>query len=58
MIGNIKETFPPKTDMQKKRVLQDPGYVRGVKGACCMQRCKAVQNTPCQRCQKKYKQAK
>ena len=27
MIGNIKETFLPKTDMQKKQVLKDPGYV-------------------------------
>ena len=30
MIGNIKETFPPKTGMQKKQVLQDPGYVNTV----------------------------
>ena len=22
--------------MQKKQVLQDPGYVKGVKSACCM----------------------
>ena len=36
MIGNIKETFLPKTDMQKRQVLQDPGYVRGAKGACCI----------------------
>ena len=34
MIGNInKETFPPKTDMQKNQVLQDPGYV-GTVEAC------------------------
>ena len=36
MIGNIKKTFPPKTGMWKKQVLQYPGYVRGVKGPCCM----------------------
>ena len=31
MIGNIKETFPPKTGMREKQLLQDPGYV-GVVG--------------------------
>ena len=31
MIGNIKEIFPPKTSMQEKQLLQDPGYV-GVVG--------------------------
>ena len=36
IIGNIKETFPPKTGMQKKQVLQDPGYVDTVE-AFCMQ---------------------
>ena len=36
MIGNIKETFLPKTGMWKKQVLQDPGYVKGFKSACCM----------------------
>ena len=36
MIGNIMRTFPPKTDMQKKQVLQDPGYVKDVEDACCM----------------------
>ena len=30
MIGNMKETFPPKTGMQEKQLLQDPGYVRVV----------------------------
>ena len=35
MIENIKETFPPKTGMQKKQVLQDPGYV-DTGEACCM----------------------
>ena len=36
MTGNIKETFLPKTGMQKKQVLQDPGYVKGsdVHAAC------------------------
>ena len=42
MIGNIKETFPPKTGMWKRQVLQDPGYVRGVEGPCCMLSCKVV----------------
>ena len=36
MIGNIKKLFLPKTGMQKKQVLQDPGYVEGVKSACCI----------------------
>ena len=36
MVRNIKETFPPKTGMQKKQVLQDPGYVKDIKDACCM----------------------
>ena len=36
MVRNIKETFSPKTAMWKKQVLQDPGYVKGVKSACCM----------------------
>ena len=35
MIGNIKETFPPKTGMREKQVLQDPGYVDTV-DTCCM----------------------
>ena len=30
-IGNIKKLFLPKTGMQKKQVLQHPGYVKGVK---------------------------
>ena len=41
MIENIKETFPPKTDMQKKQVLQHPGYVNTVK-ACYMQCIKVI----------------
>ena len=36
MIENIKEIFPPKTALREKQLLQDPGYVRGVKGPCCM----------------------
>ena len=36
MIGNIKEIFPPKTGMQEKQLLQDPGYVEGAKTTCCM----------------------
>ena len=36
MIGNIKIAFPPKTDMQEKQLLQNPGYVKGVKTTCCM----------------------
>ena len=34
MIGNIQKLFLPKTGMRKKQVLQDPGYVEGVKSAC------------------------
>ena len=33
MIGNIKETFPPKTGLQEKQLLQDPGYVKDVSDA-------------------------
>ena len=36
MIGNIKETFQPKTGMWKKQVLQDPRYVEGGENAYCM----------------------
>ena len=36
IIGNIKETFLPKTGMWKKHILQDPRYVKGVKSACCI----------------------
>ena len=36
MIGNIKKLFLPKPEMCKKQVLQDPGYVKGVEGVCCM----------------------
>ena len=31
MIGNIKETFPPKTGLREKQLLQDPGYVEDVR---------------------------
>ena len=36
MIRNIKEILPPKTGMREKQLLQDPGYVKGVKTTCCM----------------------
>ena len=36
MMGNIKKLFLPKTGLQEKQVLQDPGYVKGVKSACFM----------------------
>ena len=50
MVRNMKETFPPKTGMWKKEVLQDPGYVKGVKDACCMLSTKYSNNTvDCQR---------
>ena len=31
MIRNIKKTFPPKTGLWEKQLLQDPGYVKDVK---------------------------
>ena len=34
MIGNIKETLLPKTGIQEKQLLPDPGYV-GVVGEMC-----------------------
>ena len=45
MVRNIKETFPPKTGMQKKQVLQDPGMSKGSKvhAACYVLSCKVVQ---------------
>ena len=33
MIGNIKETFLPKTGLREKQLLQDPGYVEEVRDA-------------------------
>ena len=36
MIGNNKKLFSAKTGMQKKQVLQDPGYVEDIKDGCCM----------------------
>ena len=33
MIGNIKETFPPKTCLREKQLLQDPGYVEDIRDA-------------------------
>ena len=35
MIGNIKRTFPPKTGLREKQLLQDPGYVEDVGDSCC-----------------------
>ena len=35
MIENIKRKFLPKTGMQEKQLLQDPGYVDPA-DACCM----------------------
>ena len=35
MIENIKRKFLPKTGMQEKQLLQDPGYVDTV-DTCCM----------------------
>ena len=44
MLAKIKELIrsgwpimqTPKTGMQEKQLLQDPGYVGGVEGPCCM----------------------
>ena len=36
MIGNIKRTFPPKTGLREKQLLQDPGYVKDRGDSCCM----------------------
>ena len=36
MVRNTKETFLPKPGMQKKQVVQEPRYVGGVAGPCCM----------------------
>ena len=39
MIGNIKKTFPPKTGLREKQLLQDPGVCRRHRryiAACCM----------------------
>ena len=39
MIGHIKRTFPPKTGLREKQVLQDPGYVEGLETTCYMLHC-------------------
>ena len=39
MIGNIEKTFLPKTGLREKQLLQDPGYIEGVKTTCCMLHC-------------------
>ena len=36
MMGNIKKLFLPKTGLQEKQVLQDPGYVEGIKSVSFM----------------------
>ena len=36
MIGNIKRTFPPKTGLREKQLLQDSGYVKDIRDSCCM----------------------
>ena len=36
MIRNIKENLTPKTGMQKISFLQDSGYVKDIKDACCV----------------------
>ena len=36
MIENIKKTFPPKTGLREKQLLQDPGYVEDIGDSCCM----------------------
>ena len=44
MIGNIKEIFPPKTGLQEKQLLQDPGYVEDV-GDALLHAAWSLQNT-------------
>ena len=36
MIENIKRTFPPKTGLQEKQLLQDTGYVKDIEDSCYM----------------------
>ena len=47
MIGNIKETFPPKTGMREKQLLQYPGYVRVVREmrAALLHACRILSGT-------------
>ena len=44
MIGNIKKTFPPKTGLREKQLLQDPGYVEDV-GDALLHAAWSLQNT-------------
>ena len=45
MVRNMKETFPPKTGLQEKQVLQDPGHVEDVRDALLHAAC-FVQDIP------------
>ena len=45
MVRNIKESFPPKTHMHKKQVLQDPGHVKDIGDALLHAAC-FVQDIP------------
>ena len=44
MIGNIKETFPPKTSLREKQLLQDPDTVKDV-GDALLHATWSLQNT-------------
>ena len=44
MVRNMKETFPPKTGMREKQILQDPGHVKVVGDALLHAAC-SLQNT-------------
>ena len=44
MVRNMKETFLPKTGMQKKQILQDPGHVKDIRDALLHAAC-SLQNT-------------
>ena len=44
MVRNMKETFLPKTGMQKKKILQDPGHVEDIGDALLHAAC-SLQNS-------------
>ena len=44
MVENIKKTFPPKTALREKQLLQDPGYVEDV-GDALLHATWSLQNT-------------
>ena len=44
MIGSIKETFPPKTGLREKQLLQELGYVEDV-GDTLLHAAYSLQNT-------------